>query len=96
MRQESQKSKIMKWLDNGNSITPIQALEMFGCFRLAAIIHSIKHQEKEFMEGRELITTMVTNKFGVKYGSYKLKSNNGITTPRDIKNRNLKVLGLIV
>lgn len=96
MRQESQKSKIMKWLDNGNSITPIQALEMFGCFRLAAIIHSIKHQEKEFMEGRELITTMVTNKFGVKYGSYKLKLSNGITTPRDIKNRNLKVLGLIV
>ena len=96
MRQESQKSKIMKWLDSGNSITPIQALEMFGCFRLAAIIHSIKHQEKEFMEGRELITTMVTNKFGVKYGSYKLKLRNGITTPRDIKNRNLKVLGLIV
>ena len=96
MRQESQKSKIMKWLDNGNSITPIQALEMFGCFRLAAIIHSIKHQEKEFMEGRELITTMVTNKFGVNYGSYKLKLRNGIITPRDIKNRNLKVLGLIV
>jgi hypothetical protein len=96
MRQESQKSKIMKWLDNGNSITPIQALEMFGCFRLAAIIHSIKHQEKEFMEGRELITTMVTNKFGVKYGSYKLKSNNRVMTSRDIKNRNLKVLGLIV
>ena len=72
MRQESQKSKIMKWLDSGNSITPIQALEMFGCFRLAAIIHSIKHQEKEFMENRELITSMVTNKFGVKYGSYKI------------------------
>jgi|TARA_R100000030_G_C3251002_1_gene122993 hypothetical protein len=95
MRQESQKSKIMKWLDDGNSITPIQALEMFGCFRLAAIIHSIKHQEKEYMEGRELITTMVTNKFGVKYGSYKLKSKK-IVTQRNIKERNLKVLGLIV
>jgi len=95
MRQESQKSKIMKWLDDGNSITPIQALEMFGCFRLAAIIHSIKHQEKEYMEGRELITTMVTNKFGVKYVSYKLKSKK-IVTQRNIKERNLKVLGLIV
>ena len=59
MRQESQKSKIMKWLDDGNSITPIQALEMFGCFRLAAIIHSIKHQEKEYMEGRELLINLV-------------------------------------
>ena len=96
MKKQTQKSKIMKWLEEGNSITPIDALKMFGSFRLAAIIHSIKHQEKEFMEGRELITTMVTNKFGVKYGSYKLKLSNGITTPRDIKNRNLKVLGLIV
>tara|TARA_R110002020_G_scaffold179249_1_gene372412 strand:+ start:1036 stop:1320 length:285 start_codon:yes stop_codon:yes gene_type:complete len=94
MRQESQKSKIMKWLDSGNSITPIQALEMFGCFRLAAIIHSIKHQEKEFMENRELITSMVTNKFGVKYGSYKIKPKKIIQ--RNIKERNLKVLGLIV
>jgi hypothetical protein len=93
MRQESQKSKIMKWLDSGNSITPIEALEMFGCFRLAAIIHSIKHQEKEFMENRELITSMVTNKFGVKYGSYKLKSKK--TIQRNIAERNLKVLGLI-
>ena len=95
MRQESQKSKIMKWLDSGNSITPIQALEMFGCFRLAAIIHSIKHQEKEFMENRELITSMVTNKFGVKYGSYKLKSKIKQNI-NSLKDRNQRVLGLIV
>jgi|TARA_R100000781_G_C3988405_1_gene96050 hypothetical protein len=93
MRRESQKSKIMKYLNEGNSITPLEALEMFGCFRLAAIIHSIKHQEKEFMEDKELITNMVTNKYGVKFGSYKIKF---ITKSKTnwIKN-NQRVLGLV-
>jgi hypothetical protein len=29
---------IEKWLLRGRKITPIQALKMFGCFRLSAII----------------------------------------------------------
>ena len=99
MRNKSQKSKIMKYLDEGNSITPLEALEMFGCFRLAAIIHSIKHQEKEFMEGKELITNMVTNKFGVKFGSYKLKYRKKRISRIDNENilnyHNMKVLGQI-
>ena len=93
MRNKSQKSKIMKWLDSGNNITPIEALEMFGCFRLAAIIHSIKHQEKEFMKDKELVTSMVTNKFGVKYGSYKLINKKIQKTNLIIENR--RILGLI-
>ena len=100
VRNKSQKSKIMKYLIEGNSITPLEALEMFGCFRLAAIIHSIKHQEKEFMEGKELVTNMVTNKFGVKFGSYKLKwrknpSINEIQMKKTLNYHNMKVLGQI-
>ena len=82
----------MKWLEQGNSITPIDALEMFGCFRLAAIIHNIK-QEKEFMENKELVTSLVTNKFGVKYGSYKLINKTKQKTNWIISNR--RVLGLV-
>tara|TARA_R110001583_G_scaffold6515_2_gene33112 strand:+ start:8356 stop:8640 length:285 start_codon:yes stop_codon:yes gene_type:complete len=94
MRRESQKSKIMKYLAEGNSITPLDALEKFGCFRLAAIVHNIK-QEREFMENKDLVTTMVTNKFGVKYGSYKLKSKIKQNI-NSLKDRNQRVLGLIV
>lgn len=93
MRTESQKSRIMKHLKEGNSITPIDALEKFGCFRLAAIIHNIK-QEDEFMENKQLVTTMVTNKFNVKYGSYKLKSKIKQEI-NSLKDRNQRVLGLI-
>jgi len=92
MRKESQKSKIMKWLEQGNSITPIDALKMFGSFRLAAIIHNIKQEEK-FMEGKEIITTMVTNEYGVKYGSYKLINKTKQKTNWIISNR--RVLGLV-
>tara|TARA_R110000744_G_scaffold67328_9_gene137329 strand:+ start:413 stop:694 length:282 start_codon:yes stop_codon:yes gene_type:complete len=92
MRRESQKSKIMKYLKEGNSITPIDALEKFGCFRLAAIIHNIK-QEEEFMENKDLVTSMVTNKFGVKYGSYKLKSK--IKEQTNWVMNNQRVLGLV-
>lgn len=94
MRRESQKSKIMKHLAEGNSITPLDALEKFGCFRLAAIVHNIK-QERKFMENKDLVTTMVTNKFGVKYGSYKLKSKIKQNI-NSLKDRNQRVLGLIV
>jgi hypothetical protein len=37
-RTESQIEQVEKWLLKGLKITPIQALEKFGCFRLGAII----------------------------------------------------------
>tara|TARA_R100001163_G_C5036486_1_gene175556 strand:+ start:86 stop:367 length:282 start_codon:yes stop_codon:yes gene_type:complete len=92
MKKQTQKSKIMKWLEEGNSITPIDALKMFGSFRLAAIIHNIKQEEK-FMEGKEIITTMVTNEYGVKYGSYKLI--NKINQKTNWMLSNQRVLGLV-
>lgn len=41
---ESQNKAILDYLKNGNSITAIEALEMFGCFRLSARIGEIKWQ----------------------------------------------------
>jgi hypothetical protein len=37
-----QTEKILQWLKLGHSITPIDALKMFGCFRLGARIHDLK------------------------------------------------------
>lgn len=39
---KSQKQAIMEYLLDGHSITPLEALEMFGCFRLGARIADLK------------------------------------------------------
>lgn len=40
----TQQEKIMHHMKTGKSINPIQALNMFGCFRLAAVIFAIKSE----------------------------------------------------
>lgn len=38
----SQNARILAYLLEGNAITPIEALDLFGCFRLGARIGDIK------------------------------------------------------
>jgi hypothetical protein len=42
MKTDSQNNLIKAWLMNGRSITPLQALDMFGCFRLSARIDNLR------------------------------------------------------
>ena len=65
MERVTQKSKIKKHLQSGQPITPIDALERYGCFRLAAIIHTLKNHY-----GMNIKTELVKNKYGTKYGKY--------------------------
>ena len=74
MERVTQKSKIMSHLQSGQSITPIDALERYGCFRLAAIIHTLKNDY-----GMNIKTELIKNKYGTKYGKYTL-----IKTPEDV------------
>ena len=69
-KKKTQKQIIEGYLLAGNSITPLEALERFGCFRLAAIIHQIR-------EKRHVYTTMITNKYGNRFAKYSLKPNDG-------------------
>ena len=62
----SQKKKIRQFLKEGNEITPIDALELFGCFRLGAVIHTLRHEEQ-----MDIINLNKTG--GVRYARYKLK-----------------------
>jgi hypothetical protein len=41
---ESQSKLILAHLKKGNAITPIEALNMFGCFRLSARIKDLRDQ----------------------------------------------------
>ena len=54
MKPDSQNALIKGWLLNGYSITPMEALNMFGCFRLSARIANLRE------EGLEVVTDMVT------------------------------------
>jgi hypothetical protein len=36
---------ILEVLKAGRSITPIEALNLFGCFRLSARIHDLRHKQ---------------------------------------------------
>lgn len=60
---KTQKEQIKKYLLSRKTITPIQALNKFGCFRLAAVIYKLKN------EGLKIVTEMVTkdNKTFAKY-----------------------------
>jgi hypothetical protein len=65
MERVTQKSKIREHLQSGQPITPIDALERYGCFRLAAIIHTLKNDY-----GMDIKTELIKNKYGTKYGKY--------------------------
>jgi len=39
---DSQNSNIKKHLEEGKSITALEALKLYGCFRLGARIHDLK------------------------------------------------------
>lgn len=44
MDKNTQNQKILKHLQKGKKITPLQALRMFGCLRLSGRIYDLKKQ----------------------------------------------------
>lgn len=62
----NQTQQILKALENGESLTPLDALARFGCFRLGARCYDLKKL------GYPIITEMVSSK-GKHFASYKMK-----------------------
>lgn len=52
-RRTTQLELIREALLSGRSLTPLEALQEFGCFRLAAAIHTLRQ------EGLDIVTDMV-------------------------------------
>lgn len=44
--QKDQVSAVKGFLEAGNTITQLQAIEYFGCMRLAAVIHTLRHEHQ--------------------------------------------------
>jgi hypothetical protein len=53
--ERTQKERVLEHLKNGNSLTPLEALNFFGSFRLGAIIFELRH------EGNRIKTEFVKN-----------------------------------
>lgn len=49
----SQEAKILEHMKAGNRLTPIDALQKFGCFRLGARVHDLR------MQGYAINSTLV-------------------------------------
>ena len=62
----SQTTRILAHLEKGRSITPIYALNNFGCMRLASRIEELRSK------GYRINTRMVKNRSGARYASYSL------------------------
>jgi len=65
---EDQSNRILEYLKEGNSVTPMDALRLFGCFRLSARIFDLKSS------GSNIRTIMIMDKdTGKRFASYKLE-----------------------
>ena len=64
---DSQNALIKGWLLNGHSLTQLEALTQFGCFRLAARIANLRDK------GFNVETDMVTLENGKRVARYILK-----------------------
>ena len=65
MAKKTQSEQILTYLSKGKGLTPIDALNKFGCFRLAARISDLRTQ------GHTIWTETVT-KNGKTFAAYKM------------------------
>ena len=61
---QTQEDKILQYLQSGKSITPIEALNLFGCFRLGARCYDLKKK------GYDIKSTLVRGESGKHFSKY--------------------------
>ena len=66
---ESQSKQILNHLKRGHHITPIDALKLFGCFRLAARVYDLRS------EGHNILKEIIELGDGVNVAQYYLDSS---------------------
>lgn len=65
MKKLSQKQRILSYLKKGKTLTPLGALNMFKCFRLASRVYELRADGYDIKKS----TTLARGK---RYASYKL------------------------
>lgn len=64
----SQCDMILGWLKDGHTLTSLQALQMFGCFRLASRIHDLRQR------GEKIIVERVSTPSGKMVARYRMET----------------------
>lgn len=70
MREDTQNALILKHLKKGYTINPLEALQLFGCFRLASRISDLKSS------GNNIVKKMVTDG-DKRFAEYRLIKGEG-------------------
>lgn len=64
--RETQDAQVIRHLMSGKSLTPIEALDLYGSFRLSSIIYRLRDR------GYDIRTEMVTIRKGTRVARYTL------------------------
>ena len=64
---ETQELQVLRYLNAGNSLTSLEALKLFGCMRLAAVVNALRQQ------GYRIETQMI-GESGKRYADYRLRA----------------------
>jgi len=65
-KRPTQAGRILAYLREGHRITALEALELFGCFRLAARVHELRR------EGWQIVERTVETATGKRIAEYSL------------------------
>ena len=65
----AQCQRIAEWLEQGNSLTQMEALKRFQCFRLASRINDLRNR------GLRIVTEKILTATGKRVASYKLAND---------------------
>ncbi len=63
-KKKTQTERILNWLQKGKSITPLQAWERFGSYRLSSVINRLRKK------GHNIVTEIKEYK-GSRFANYK-------------------------
>ena len=75
MKTSTQKKCILEYLQTGKALTPLEALDKFGCFRLGARIHELKG------DGHDIMKEMVKTPGGAMVAQYSFWHSEISTEP---------------
>lgn len=71
--KKTQRQKIKEYLLKGRSLTQVQALNLFGCFRLASRIHDIRNEISDKKEPYLLHSEMIKLANGKRVARYRIE-----------------------
>ena len=68
MAEQTQNQQILEYLEIGNKITPLEALDRFGCFRLSSRIFDLRQQGHKIITENKKVDGKTFAEYSLKKG----------------------------